>query len=81
MQSAGDHQVQNQKQISCQFDDDTFAQSPQANHALTVGIGQRRIDCAQEERTDQARTGQRLFLNARAQPFDVHDDVGVFRHD
>src|SRR5207245_10440913 len=67
--------------MSCQFDDDTFTKTPKPNHEVTVSIGQRGIDCAKKEWTDQTHTGQRLFLDARAQPFDVHDDVRVFRHD
>ncbi len=50
MQPAGDHQMKNEEQISLQLEDDPLSEARNAKSALALGVSQRRIRGAQDER-------------------------------
>ena len=75
-----DHQVEDQEQIALEREYDPLAEPAEAEHALSLGRGERRIDAAQERRTHDAHALERLAHAPRREAFDVDGDVGELRH-
>src|SRR5439155_9129745 len=53
VQPAGNHQVQDEKQVVLQCEDDAFAEAAQSDDALAVGFFNRRLDAAKEKWVEQ----------------------------
>ena len=79
-QSAGDHQVQHQKQLVFEREHDALAQPAHAGNALALGVGDRRQRGAQHEEADKADVLEALAGDARLEALGVDDDVGQFGH-
>ena len=64
MQSAGDHEVQHQRQLVLQLKDDALADPPHALHLFAEARLQRRRGRAQQEHTGDAHALERLTHDA-----------------
>ena len=64
-QTARDHEVQHEKQIILQRNDDALAQSPHGDHAEAFDRGERRFCGAQQKRIEQADVLEALADDAR----------------
>ena len=76
VQTAGDHQVDDDEQLALEREDDALAQAPEPHHGPPLDRGHRRIDRAQDERARQAKPLERLPDDARLEGRQVRDDVG-----
>src|ERR1019366_8944518 len=80
VQPPRDHQMQSEKQVPVQRENDPLAEPTQADDGASLGVLDRRIERTQEERIDQANAFQRLALDARREAIEVDDDIGEFGH-
>jgi hypothetical protein len=80
VQAAGDHQVQDEPKAVLEADANALSEAPQPHDPLASGAGEQRGRGAQEKRTDDAGSFERLAGNALLKRFDVNDDVGQFGH-
>ena len=72
METAGDHEVEDQPKIAFEADGDALAYAAQAANLFVVRGGERRVDGAEKERARQADALERLAHNAR-----LHDAIKV----
>ena len=80
MQTAGNHQVQDEPEIVVEADGDAFADAAQGAHFFAVDRGERRFDGAQQKWAGEAHALERLAQDARFERFDVDGDVGELGH-
>ena len=76
MQASGDHQVQDQPEVTFQADGDALAKPAQLPDDTAFGGADGRFDGAQKEWCREADTLQRLTENPFFQRFNVDRDVG-----
>ena len=79
-EAAGDHQVEDQKQIAFQTPHDPFAEAAEVDHPPARRRCDRRIDGAQQKGAGEADGLQRLSHDARPQGLDVDHDVRKLGH-
>jgi len=80
VEPAGDHEVQDEKEIALQPDDDALAEATEPRDAPARGRRERRIDGAEQEGIREAHALQTRAGDARFERFDVDDDVGQLGH-
>ena len=79
-QPAGDHQMQDEKEVALQLEDDPLAQTIQRDNCFSVRSRQWRIDRAQEKRRGQPDAFDSMPDDARGKRVQVEQDVGKLRH-
>jgi hypothetical protein len=80
MQPAGDHQVQNQPQISLEAEADPFAKPPQLDNLFAFYTGQRRYGRPQKKRTCKTDAFENTALDSFLESLDINNDVRQLRH-
>src|SRR6185503_1493333 len=80
LEPAGDHQMENEKQLAFHLPHDPFSNAPQADHRAALGRGERRIDGAEQRGTHHARARERLPHDPWSQRLEINRDVGKLRH-
>src|SRR6266545_420207 len=80
MQPAGNHQMQDEPEISLQPYTNPFAQSTQANDPPAFYATDRRQCRAQQKGRHDGHAFERFPQDALLEGFEVDDDVGKFRH-
>src|SRR5207245_2827987 len=80
LKSSGNHQVNDDKEVTFKTEDDLFAQPPQLEDAAAFYLRNRRNNRAQDERAEQMNAFEHLAGNAGVQGLDIGDDVRQFRH-
>ena len=79
-QASGDHQMEDEKQIGFESEDDALAEPANAAHALAFGFRDRGNGGAQHERIVDAHVREGPTGNPRRERVAIHRDVGQFRH-
>ena len=79
-QAAGDHEVQHEEQLALELEDDTLADSANAQDSLPFRRSDGRGDAAQHEGVQEAHALERAPREAAFQMLDIDDDVGQLRH-
>ena len=80
METAGDHQVEDQPEVAVQAEGDALADAADCADGFAFGSGDGRDGGAQQEWAIDADLLQCLVENARLEGGDVGGDVGQFRH-
>ena len=80
LETAGDHQVNDQEEVVIHLPDDALAETLEPAHAPALNRVDRRIDRTDEERARDANTLQPLPDDAGAERVEVELDVRQFRH-
>ncbi len=78
-QPARDHQMDDEKKIVVEFEDDALADAAHAAHDLAVDDVNRWIDGAEDEGAEEIEAFEALADDVAGQRFDVDNDVGKFR--
>ena len=73
---AGDHQVDDDEQLTLEREDDALPQAAEPHHGPALDLGHRRIDRAEDERARQTEPLERPPEDARLEGRQVRDDVG-----
>src|SRR5262249_35751599 len=77
---ARDHEVDREEEIALERQDDALPEALDPEDALPLGLGELRLERAEEERAHQAHALERLAGDARRQRLHVDGDVGELRH-
>jgi hypothetical protein len=80
MQSAGNHQMQDQPEILFEADTNPFPEPPQVQNALANRTADWWHRGALQEWADDAHRFEPLPKNALFESFNVDDDIWQFRH-
>src|SRR5919109_1717988 len=80
LEPAGDHQMEDEKELSFHLPHDALPDAAQVDHAASFGGRERRIDRAQQRRAGDARALERLAHDAGGQRLEINRDVGKLRH-
>src|SRR5689334_6484478 len=78
--SAGDHQVDHDKEIVFQPEDDTLSHAPQLDDSFALDGSGRWIDRAEYKRISNKEAVQRLAEHAGTQLPEIERDVGKLWH-
>ncbi len=81
MQSARDHQVQDEPQVVFQADDDALADAPNRTDGAALQVLERRLDSSKQKWTGEPDTLEGLAKDPRFESEDVGGDVREFRHE
>ena len=80
METAGDHQVQNEPEVAFDADGDALADAAECLDGAAFDACERRVDSAQQKDAGHANALKRLAEDARFERGDVGGDVGQLRH-
>lgn len=80
MQSARNHEVDDEPEIAVEAEGDAFAHIAQLAHGVAVDGGKWRVDGSEEKRRGDADLFERLAKHARLKRFKVGQDVGELGH-
>jgi hypothetical protein len=76
VETAGDHEVQDEPIVVVEFDGDSLADTAQGTDGLAFELFERWLDGAQEEGACYADLGQWLACDARLKGGEIGRDVG-----
>src|SRR5205823_3638773 len=79
-QSSCDHEVENQKQIPIEADDDAFARTEDVPNGQSDNRFERRVNRPQHERADEMQLFKPLAGHTRLERVDVDDDIRKLWH-
>ena len=79
-QPAGDHQMHDQKQVRVESEDNALAESADANDDSALRVRNRRIECSQQKRVDEANPLQNLAHDPWTEGVEVNLDVRQLGH-
>src|SRR6266849_8955004 len=79
-EAAGDHQVDHDEQVVLELEDQAFARTAQAQHALVCGRFERWVGRAQDERAGQPNALQRLAHDVALEKIQVDRQVRKLGH-
>src|SRR5712692_1042881 len=79
-QPASDHEMQDEKEVPFELDDDALAHSPDSDDFLTLDGGDRRRHAAQHEGIQEPHALESLPDKVRLEMLDVHHYVRQLRH-
>ena len=79
-QSARDHQMNYEVQITLDRKDDSLPQAVDGAHPFALDVRHRRLDRSQHERTQDFRPLDRFIDHARCECLEVRQDVGELGH-
>ena len=80
LEAAGDHQVNDEEQVALELPHEPLAKPPEGDDLLAVGLIDRRIEGADEERAGEPDALEPLTDDARLKRMQVQLDVWKFRH-
>ena len=80
MQAARDHQVQHEKEVVVQLEDDPLAEARDRPNRLSLDGGDRRVEGPEEEGARDPRGEERLSDDAGLERDEVRGNVGQLRH-
>ena len=80
VESAGDHEVEDEPEAVVEFDGDTFADAMEGTYGVAFDVFDSRLDGAEEERAGYPDLGEGLAYDARLEGGEVGGDVGKFGH-
>jgi len=80
VEASSDHQVQDQKEILLQPEDEPFANPADLAHKLPVGLSQRRLDRAQQRRARHLDAVESVVHGHAAERVEIDGKVGQLRH-
>ena len=80
MEAAGDHEVEDQPEVTFNTNGDAFADAAEGGYRAAFCGGQGWVDGAEEEDGGDADAVEGLAEDARLEGADVGGDVGKFRH-
>ena len=81
VESAGDHQMQDEPEIVIEPEDDSLPQSPRLADGLAVGLVQGRVERPQQERAADAHAVQALADDATVEGLDIDGDIRQLGHE
>jgi hypothetical protein len=80
VEPAGDHQVQHEKEIAFEREDDALSDAPKIRDTPPVRLRQRRIDGTQEKRRADADGDEAMPDHSGFQSVEIRDDVRELGH-
>jgi hypothetical protein len=80
-QSSGDHEVDGERELLLQPQEQPLAQPPERHHAPPLRRGDRRLDGPQHERLQDLDPLDRLPEHARRETLEVELEVGELGHE
>ena len=80
VQTAGNHQVQDQPEVVVESNGDAFADSPQPGHLAAKRRFERGIGGAEQKRSADQDVVERFPANALIERFDIDDDIRQLWH-
>jgi inhibitor of KinA len=80
VQTAGDHQVQDEPEVAVHANGDAFADAAECAHGAAFGVGKRGLGSSKEKRAGDSNALDRLTEDAWFECSEVGGDVGEFGH-
>jgi hypothetical protein len=80
VEAPGDHQMDDQKELVLEFEDDALADSPQAQNPAALDSANRRLEGTQYKRTANTDLLNGFLENALLERFYIDRNVGQLGH-
>jgi len=80
VQPPGDHQVEHEKEIALELENDAFPYPPEPDNPSSFDLPQRRLDRTNQERARDAHGLEAPADDSRLERLEVRDDVRQLRH-